>query len=50
MEKKIKAVQLMREIRLKLGKKYARSRKAELQELKEKYGHLRKKASPARSR
>lgn len=40
--KKIDAVKLMREIRLKLGEKYAASREEELRELKEKFGHLRK--------
>ena len=50
METKIKAVKLMREIRLKLGKKYAHSRKIELQELKEKFGHLRKKKLTEHSR
>lgn len=40
--KKIDSVKLMREIRLKLGEKYAGSREEELRELKEKFGHLRK--------
>lgn len=43
MERKIDAVKLMREIRSKLGEKYAKSQNAELQDLKSKYGHLRKK-------
>jgi hypothetical protein len=43
MEQKIDAVKLMREIRSKLEEKYAKSRSTELQELKKKYGHLRKK-------
>lgn len=43
MEKKIDAVKLMREIRLKLGKKYLKARDAELRELKEKFGYLKKK-------
>jgi hypothetical protein len=50
MEKKIKAVKLMRDIRLKLGKKYFHSSKTELQDLKEKFGHLRKKTSPSHFR
>ena len=49
MKKKIKAVQMMREIRLKLGKRYGSSRKTELEELKDKFGHLRKKKSPSHS-
>lgn len=43
MGQKIDAVKLMREIRAKLGEKYAKSRDTELQDLKNKYGHLRKK-------
>lgn len=43
MEKKIDAVKLMRDIRTKLGKKYAKSQEDELQDLKEKFGHLKKK-------
>ncbi len=43
MEKKIDAVKLQREIRLKLGEKYLKARDKELQELKERFGHLKKK-------
>ncbi len=43
MAKKIDSVKLMRDIRAKLGEKYAKARNAELQDLKSKYGHLRKK-------
>ncbi len=42
MEKRIDAVKLMREIRLKLGEKYLRSREEEMRDLKEKFGHLRR--------
>lgn len=42
MVKKIDALKLQREIRLKLGEKYLKSRSKELQELKEKFGHLKK--------
>ena len=43
MKKKIDAVKLQREIRLKLGEKYLKSRDEELRELKEKYSYLKKK-------
>ena len=43
MEKKIDSVKLMREIRLQLSEKYSKSRETELKELKERYGHLKKK-------
>jgi hypothetical protein len=43
MEKKIDAVKLQREIRLRIGEKYLRSREDELKDLKEKFGHLKKK-------
>lgn len=43
MKKKIDAVKLQREIRLKLAEKYLKARDKELQELKEKFGHLKKK-------
>ena len=43
MEKKIDAVELMREIRLKLGEEYFKSREKELRDLEEKFGHLKKK-------
>ncbi|NWF51634.1 MAG: hypothetical protein HXY47_00950 [Nitrospirae bacterium] len=43
MEKRFDSVKLMREIRLKLSEKYLKARETELQELKEKYGHLKKK-------
>lgn len=50
MEKKIDAVKLMRDIRAKLGEKYAKSQKDELRELKEKFGHLRKKKDVAHAK
>ncbi len=50
MEKKIDAVKLMRDIRAKLGEKYAKSQKDELQELKKKFGHLKKKKVVAHTR
>lgn len=43
MEKKIDAVKLQREIRLRMGEKYLKSRENELKDLKEKFGHLKKK-------
>ncbi len=43
MEKKIDSVKLQREIRLKIGETYLKSRDNELKDLKEKFGHLRKK-------
>ncbi len=43
MKKKIDAVKLQREIRLKLGEKYIKLRENELKELKEKFSHLKKK-------
>lgn len=43
MDKKFDSVKLQREIRLKIGEKYSKSRDAELEDLKEKFGHLRKK-------
>ncbi len=43
MEKKIEAVKLMREIRLKLSEKYLKSREAEMRDLEERFGHLKKK-------
>jgi hypothetical protein len=42
MVKKIDAVKLQREVRLKLGEKYLKSREDELRELKQKFGHLKK--------
>lgn len=42
MAKKIDAVKLQREIRLKLGEKYLKSREDELKELKQKFGYLKK--------
>ncbi|MEK6742484.1 MAG: hypothetical protein AABZ15_02690 [Nitrospirota bacterium] len=50
MEKKIDAVKLMRDIRAKLGEKYAKSQKDELRQLKEKFGHLRKKKDVAHAK
>lgn len=41
MEKTIDAVKLMRDIRLKLVERYLGSRKAELEELEKKFGHLK---------
>lgn len=49
MEKKIDSVKLQREIRLKIGEKYLKSRDDELKELKEKFGHLRKKKVSTRA-
>lgn len=43
MEKRIDAVKLMRELRLKLGEKYLKSRDIEKHDLEEKFGHLKKK-------
>ena len=43
MAKKIDVVQLMREIRDKLGAKYAASRDEEVRELEIKFGHLKKR-------
>jgi hypothetical protein len=42
MEKKIDAVKLMREIRLKLGEKYSISREEEMRDLEKKFGYLKK--------
>jgi hypothetical protein len=42
MEKKIDAVKLMREIRLKLGEKYSMSREEEMRDLEKKFGYLKK--------
>lgn len=42
MEKKVDAVKIMRGIRQILSGKYAKSHDAELKELKEKFGHLRR--------
>jgi hypothetical protein len=50
MEKKVDAVKLMRDIRAKLGEKYAKSQKDELRELKEKFGNLKKKKDVAHAR
>ena len=47
MEKKIDAVKMMRDIRAKLGERYAKSPKEEMRELKEKFGHLKKKKDVA---
>ena len=43
MKKKFDAVKFQRQIREKLSKKYSCDRDTFLRELKEKYGHLRKK-------
>jgi hypothetical protein len=50
MEKKIDAVKLMRDIRTKLGEKYAKSQEDELRDLQEKFGHLKKKKNVAHTR
>ena len=50
MAKKIDSVGLMREIRAKLEAKYAGSREQELRELKEKFGHLKKKKEVAHTK
>jgi hypothetical protein len=47
-KKKIDAVQLQRSIREKLSEKYAKSRKAELEELRAKFGRLRKQKTAGR--
>lgn len=47
MKKKIDSVKMMREIRAKLSEDYLKSRDKELRELKEKYGHLKKKKEVA---
>ena len=49
MEKKVDAVKLMREIRLKLGEEYLKSRDKELRDLEEKFCHLKKKKVSAHS-
>jgi hypothetical protein len=41
MEKKIDAVKLQREVRLKLGKKYLKSQEKELKDLEKKFGSLK---------
>ena len=43
MEGKIDALKLMREIRLRLAQKYAKSPHKQFSELEEKFGHLKKK-------
>jgi hypothetical protein len=43
MKKKVDAVKLMREIRLKLGEEYLRSPDKELRDLEERFGHLKKR-------
>jgi hypothetical protein len=50
MKKKFDAVNLQREIRERLSKKYAPSREAELEELKKKFAHLRKQKAQVSSR
>jgi len=47
MKKKIDSVKMMREIRTKLSEDYSKSRDKELRELKEKFGHLKKKKEVA---
>ena len=42
MKKRIEAVQLQRTIRKKLSAEYAKSRAAELEDLRKKFGHLQK--------
>lgn len=50
MIKKIDAVKLQREIRMKLGEKYLKSHEDELKELRQKFGYLKKEkvGTPAR--
>ncbi len=48
MKKKIDAVKLMREIRLNLSEKYLKSREAEMRDLEEKFGYLKKKKTTTR--
>ncbi len=45
MKKKFDAVRYQRKVREELGKKYLSDRKSFLQELKEKYGHLKKQTT-----
>ena len=47
MEKKIDAVKLMRDIRSKMGETYAKAQNKELEDLKKKFGHLKKKKGVA---
>jgi hypothetical protein len=47
-KKKIDAVQLQRAIRAKLSEKYAKSRKAELEDLRLKFGRLRRQKAAGR--
>ncbi|MBI3811826.1 MAG: hypothetical protein HY283_06440 [Nitrospirae bacterium] len=48
MKKKIDAVQLQRAIRAKLSEKYAKSPKAELEDLRLKFGRLRRQKTAGR--
>jgi hypothetical protein len=50
MAKKIDAVKLMRDIRDKLGAKYAASRDEEVRELELKFGHLKKRKDVAHAK
>lgn len=50
MEKKIDAVKLQRDIRLKMGEKYLNSHEKELKDLKKKFGYLRNKKVSVHSR
>ena len=50
MKKKFDAVKFQRKVREELSKKYNVDREAFLRELKEKYGHLRKKKADAQKR
>jgi hypothetical protein len=43
MKKKIDAVRLQRQIRLKIGEKYLKSKEDELRELRGKFGYLKNK-------
>ena len=49
MKKKFDSVQLQREIRARLSEKYAHSREEQMRELREKFGHLRKRKVGAHS-
>jgi len=48
MKKKIDAVQLQRAIRAKLSERFAKSRKAELEELRAKFGRLHRQRAAGR--
>ena len=49
MKKKFDSVELQRAIRAKLSEKYTRSREAEMEELRMKFGHLKKQKTGGRT-